>query len=171
MYSISTVHTLNSFAISCHGEAWTEERNSAAFQRLVEGALDWTLAYLVESPAYPSGQLQAVAERKDSKRSSQLWMQLKKYKNINYNHGITVGIIFRTCCRIDERLCLLFHPLLIVELDVILVFSAGAMSFSYGRRVVGEESVAVVTIVLRHCWSGELLNLRLFSTNWYRLMV
>lgn len=56
----------------------------------------------------------------------------------------------QTCSGIDQMLCLLFHPLLVVEFDIILVFSSRAMSFPHGRRIVGQEGVAVVTVIFRH---------------------
>ena len=51
---------------------------------------------------------------------------------------------------VDEVLRLLLHPLLVVELDVLLVLAARAVRLAHGRRVVGEVGVAVVAEVLRH---------------------
>ena len=55
------------------------------------------------------------------------------------------------CCGgVDEVLCLVLHPLLVVKLDILLVLAAGAMGLSHRRRIVGQVSVAVVTKILRH---------------------
>lgn len=58
---------------------------------------------------------------------------------------------FESCrCGVDQMLSLLFHPFLIVELDVVLVFAPGAVGLAHARRVVRKVSVAIIAIVLRH---------------------
>ena len=51
---------------------------------------------------------------------------------------------------IDEVLCLLLHPLLVVKLDVLLVLPAPAVRLSDRRRVVRQVSIAVIAKVFRH---------------------
>lgn len=48
------------------------------------------------------------------------------------------------------QLYLIFHPFLVIELDILLVLATGAVGFSHRRRVVGQVRVAVVAIVFRH---------------------
>ena len=51
---------------------------------------------------------------------------------------------------VDEVLRLLLHPLLVVELDVLLVLPAAAVRLPHGRGVVRQVRVAVVAKVFRH---------------------
>ena len=51
---------------------------------------------------------------------------------------------------IDEVLCLLLHPLLVVKLDVLLVLPAPAVRLSDRRRVVRQVGIAVIAKVFRH---------------------
>lgn len=54
------------------------------------------------------------------------------------------------CGGVDQVLGLLLHPLLVVELDIVAMLSAGAMRFPDTGGVVGQVGIAVVTIVLWH---------------------
>lgn len=53
--------------------------------------------------------------------------------------------------RVDQILRLLFHPLLVVVLDVVLMFAPLAVGLAHGRRVVRQVGVTVITVVLWHC--------------------
>lgn len=55
------------------------------------------------------------------------------------------------CCGINETLCLLLHPLLVVEFHIVLVFTSRAVSLSYAGGIVREVRVTIVAIVLWHC--------------------
>ena len=54
------------------------------------------------------------------------------------------------CCGIDQMLSLLFHPFLVVEFDVVFVFSTSAVGFSHARGVVSEVGIAVIAVVFGH---------------------
>lgn len=53
-------------------------------------------------------------------------------------------------CRIDQMLCLFFHPFLIVELDVVAMLATGTVGFADAGRIVRKVCVAVVAVVFRH---------------------
>ena len=51
---------------------------------------------------------------------------------------------------VNERLGLVLHPLLIVELHILLVLPPTAVGLPHTGRVVGEVGVAIVTVKLGH---------------------
>lgn len=55
---------------------------------------------------------------------------------------------------VDQVLRLLLHPLLVVELDVVAVFAAGAVCLAHAGRVVRQVGVTVVAVVLWHGGGG-----------------
>merc|ERR1712226_211582 len=54
------------------------------------------------------------------------------------------------CRSVNEALGLLLHPVLIVKLNVLFVFSAVAVSFTNAWRIVSQMCVAVVAEILAH---------------------
>ena len=57
--------------------------------------------------------------------------------------------------RLQQLLCLLLHPLLIVDADVVLVFPTAAVGLADGGWVVGQVGVAVVAVITAHRDPGE----------------
>jgi len=57
----------------------------------------------------------------------------------------------RGCGGVDEVLRLIFHPFLVVEFDILLVFSSGTVSLSDRGCVVSKVGVTVVAEIFWHC--------------------
>lgn len=56
----------------------------------------------------------------------------------------------RSCSGINEMLCLLFHPFLVVELHIVAMLASCTVCFAHRGWVVRQICIAVVAIVLGH---------------------
>lgn len=63
----------------------------------------------------------------------------------------------RSSSGIDQGLGLIFHPLLVIELNILFVLSARAVSLSHTWSVVCEVGVTIVTIELWHVVNAVVL--------------
>jgi len=69
------------------------------------------------------------------------------------------------CGGVDEVLGLILHPLLVVELDILLVFAASTVSLSHRGRVVSQVGVAVVAEIFWH-GGARLLTSEIEKVEW-----